>query len=329
MKIPGLSIIMPVFNREKYIEETVLSLLAQSFDDFELIIIDDGSTDNSLRIINSFHDPRIKIIENHQNKGIVYSRNAGLKIAKGNFIAPFDSDDIALPDKFEKQIKFLNENPDFGMVVSWVKLIDSKGNPLRKKWKLDADPESIPANLLFRNYFAQPAVVIRKQAVPKGGYKTGYDVGEDYRMWVDIAKKYKTYNLPEYLVYCRQHNDNVSYGSKTKNTKYEHLIYSYLFNRLEIKVDDNVLNSILLIKNDMAIKKKEELSAIENLLVLILKQNKKLNVYNQKQLIKVVSNRWLKVCLKSKYLHFNMLALFLTSKLSPVRINRFNHFNKN
>ncbi len=329
MKTPELSIIIPVFNREKYIEETVLSLLAQSFDDFELIIIDDGSTDNSLRIINSFRDPRIKIIENYQNKGIVYSRNAGLKLAKGNFIAPFDSDDIALPDKFEKQIKFLKENPDFGMVGSWVKLIDSKGKPLKKRWKLNAAPESIPANLLFRNYFAQPAVVIRKEAIPKGGYKTGFDVGEDYRMWVDIVKMYKAYNLPEYLVCCRQHDENISYGNEMKNIKYERLIYSYLFNQLKITVDDKVLNSILLIKNDNTIKKKEQLSAIEDLLILILEQNNKLAVYNQKQLNKVVLNRWLKVCLKSKPLRFKLLTVFLTSKLSPVRINKFSHFNKN
>ena len=163
MNIPTLSIVMPVYNTEKFVKKTIESLLNQTYKDFELIVIDDGSTDNSIEIIKKFADNRIKIFSNDSNKGIVYSRNRGNAEALGRFIAPFDSDDIALPDKFEKQISFLEQHPEFGMLGSWAKLIDENDKFLNVNWKLSAKAESIPAILLFRAYFIQSAVVFRRE----------------------------------------------------------------------------------------------------------------------------------------------------------------------
>jgi len=322
MKTPELSIIMPVFNREEYVEEAITSLLSQTYSDFELIIIDDASTDNSLQIISSFSDPRVRIFKNAQNHGIVFSRNKGLQMARGKYIAPFDSDDISMPDKFRKQIDFLEANPDFGMVGCWVKLIDDKSELLKKKWILKSKPESIPAKLMFRNFFAQPAVVMCREAIPKGGYVEGYNIGEDYRMWVDIVKNHKAYNLPEYLVKCRVHDENITKGDSLESRQYEYLIYRYIFSQLKIVVDDQILTNILAIKSDSPIRKYGQLVDIKNLLILILKQNESLKVYNQKQLIKVVFNRWIKVCSKSRYLHFRMLYMFFTSELLITRIRK-------
>ena len=116
--MPRLSIVMPFYNTENFIKETIESLLNQTFKDFELIVVDDGSTDKSPEIISSFKDPRIKLIQNEQRKGIVYSRNKGLSEANGEFYAPFDSDDIALPHKFERQIQFLQDRQTEGRSLS-------------------------------------------------------------------------------------------------------------------------------------------------------------------------------------------------------------------
>lgn len=133
MQNPQISIVMPVYNRENLVEFAIESILNQTFIDFEFIIVNDGSTDKTLEKILSFEDNRIKIINNQKNSGIVFSRNIGITSALGNYISMFDSDDIALPNKLEIQYNFLEKNPEFAMVGSWVKWIDENGKFLKRK----------------------------------------------------------------------------------------------------------------------------------------------------------------------------------------------------
>ena len=210
MKPPELSIIMPVYNSAKYVVEAVDSLLSQSYSNFELIIINDASTDGTAELLDNIQDERIRLLNNDKNMGIVYSRNRGLAVARGDFIAPFDGDDVASPEKFEKQIDFLNKNTSYALLGSWVKIIDDKGNLMKQKWRLHARPELIPSILLFRNYFVQSSVVIRRNAIPVGGYKPISDVGEDYRMWIEVARKYPTWNFPDYLIKYRIHGSSIT-----------------------------------------------------------------------------------------------------------------------
>jgi len=316
MDNPELSIVLPVFDRERYIGETLKSLINQTYRDFELIIVDDASTDASLQIARSFDDPRIRIITNDRNRGIAFSRNRGLQEASGRFVAPFDSDDIALPDKFRKQTDFLKQYPEFGMVGSWARMIDENGRLLRRNWKLNAKPERIPAIMLFRNYFVQSSVVIRSEAIPAGGYVENFDLGEDYRMWIEIAEKYKTYNLPEYLILYRLHTQNIMKSDAWKVMKYDQQIFQYLFRRLEIKTDDQVFSALFNIKNSEMIRDMNQLSEIEKLLMMILQQNAKLKLYDQRQLSKEVFNRWMKCCYKSRTHFWASINKFLSSPLT-------------
>jgi glycosyltransferase involved in cell wall biosynthesis len=316
MKPPDLSIIMPVYNTVSYLGESVESVLSQSFTDFELIIIDDASTDGSAELLNNFRDDRIKILTNTQNKGIVFSRNRGLNEAQGNFIAQFDSDDVARPDKFEKQIDFLKRNPDFGMVGSWVRMIDSEGKLIKQKWRLPAKPHLIPAIMLFRNYFVQSTIVARHGAIPEGGYKTGYDVVEDYKMWIEIANKYKVWNLPEYLVNYRVHGSSATNSDSTRLNKQHHLIFADLFRDLNIDLDEQNFRIHLIIKQSDPIMNIETLCQIEDHLKLIILKNNETRQYNEKALAKVVSNRWLKCCYRSRSVGLKTIKAFLTSPLS-------------
>jgi len=299
MHKPIVSMVMPVYNRAEYLKKSIQSILNQTFKDFEFIIVNDGSADNSIDIIKSFNDPRIKIFENDKNRGIVYSRNRGLSEAKGEFISMFDSDDIAVPNKLEIQLDFLKNNPDFAMVGSWVRWIDEHNNFLKNKWKLTAKPEKIPAIMLFRNYFVQSTVVIRKNAIPDGKYSEGFDIVEDSKMWFDVALKHKVANIQKYLVYYRVHSGNIS-DLNPKHFENSKKLFRYIFKMLDIEPTDEELNIHYLIKNDKKINDIEQLKKVENWLIKIAEANESKVLFDRKILRMVIFNRWLKVLNKSK-----------------------------
>jgi glycosyltransferase involved in cell wall biosynthesis len=315
MDKPELSIVMPFYNTEKYIGDAVQSLLAQTYDNFELILVDDASTDGSAEVVKSLNDSRIKLLKNEINRGIVFSRNQGMKAAVGRFIAPFDSDDLARTDKFEKQIRFLKNNPDFGMVGSWARLIDEDGNLLKKTWKLTQSPARIPAFLLFKNLFVQSAVVMKREVVPENFYEDGFDLVEDYKMWIDISRIRKTCNYPDYLMFYRVHQSSATNKTGNKLLSQDARIYKYLFKPLEIDLDERMTNLLLLLKNDQIIGEEHILKEMEDFFGTILSQNQKLNIYSQIDLVKVVFDRWLKACYKSRQMKFGMLKIFLNSRV--------------
>ena len=164
MQEPELSILMLAYNSGDYIGQSVRSLLDQTYKDFELIIVDDNSTDETAEIINSFDDLRIKYMANRENKGVAYCRNKALKMAKGNFVSFFDSDDLAHPDKYQKQIGFLKGNNKYGFAGTSVILIDNN-NYETGRWKLDSPYEKILLKMIFNNYFVNSAVVFYKDLV--------------------------------------------------------------------------------------------------------------------------------------------------------------------
>lgn len=207
---PKVSIVMPVFNRADFLEETIESYLQQTFRDFELIIVDDGSTDKSSEILRSFSDTRIRLFTNEKNKGIVYSRNEGTKNAKGKYICPADSDDIAHREKLEKQFQFLEKNPELAGCGTRAKHIDKHSKLLKSKWKLNAKEDLIPAISVFKNYFVHSSMMLRKSILPKPAYTPGFDGTEDTKLWFDITRKHKLVIFPEYLLYYRIHPGNVS-----------------------------------------------------------------------------------------------------------------------
>ena len=208
--MPRVSVLMPVYNGERFLREAIESVLHQTFTDFELLIINDGSTDGSLDIIQTYRDPRIRLINNGANIGLIATRNKGIDNARGEFFALLDCDDIAYPERLAAQVTFLDKNPDFGMVGTWVKIIDENGRPTGKIVKYTASPEMIPSLLVFRCYFVQSAVVIRKSALPEEHYRL-YPGAEDFDLWVRVAKNARVWNLQKVLVSYRVHPSSISF----------------------------------------------------------------------------------------------------------------------
>ena len=315
MNKPVLSVIMPVYNAEPYVAEAIQSILNQTFKDFEIVIINDGSDDSSKIIIKSFNDSRINYFENAQNKGIAFSRNRGLELSRGEFIGMLDADDIAYPSRFEKQITFLRRNKDYGMIGSWVTFIDENSKKLPGGWKLKAKPEEIPSIMLFNNYFTQSSVLIRKQSLNNINYVSGFDIGEDYLMWLEISKKTKVWNLQEYLVMYRVHTKSITQSNKLIKNQFEKSIFKAELVKIGIEATEKELELHMKIKSNNAINNIKDLVSIERWLLKIMKNNNELELYNTKILNKVILNRWLKVCYKSNLFNLRILIKFVSSKI--------------
>jgi glycosyltransferase involved in cell wall biosynthesis len=316
MKKPRISIVMPVYNSEKFVAESIQSLLDQTYGNFELMIVDDGSTDATGDIIAGFKDSRIKVLKNDKNRGIVYSRNRGLAEISGEYYAPFDSDDVASKDKFEKQVDFLDNHPEYALIGSWSRLMDEKGHLHHRHWKLDAKPEMIPSIMLFRNYFVHSSVLIRRQMMGKIRYLPGYDIGEDYILLAQLAFKHPVYNYPEFLTNYRIHSNSAMRSDDRRMFELDIRVYRYLFSLLEIKLSDSDLNCIFVLKEKNRIKDIEMLRQVHDLLIRILRRNMELNFFSHAHLQKTVANRWLKACYLAKNQHLKMFTKLVSSPLT-------------
>lgn len=201
--MPKVSVIMSFCNDEKYIGEAVKSILEQTFSDFEFIIINDASTDSSEEIVKEFADKRIKLIKNSKNLGLTKSLNIGIREAVGEYIARMDADDVCLPQRFEKQVKFLDGNRRTALVGCWVEFIDPEGKSEGIK-KFPTDFQDIKKILISYLPFRHPTLIIRKKALDEVGfYDESFKYAQDYELILRTAKKFPVANLPEVLLKYR------------------------------------------------------------------------------------------------------------------------------
>ena len=202
---------MPVFNGEKYLKQSIESILNQTYSDFEFIIINDGSTDHSLDIISSFKDSRIQCFENKENIGITRSLNHGLILARGEYIARMDADDFSLPGRLEAQVAHLDANPEIGVLSVAACIIDSAG-VLSDSIVFPADHFSIQWRMcFFENPIIHPGVMFRKELVlAVGGYDENLTTSQDYILWCLLSAYTKFANLQDVFLYLRKHTENIS-----------------------------------------------------------------------------------------------------------------------
>jgi GT2 family glycosyltransferase len=203
---PRVSVVLPVYDGEPFLAEAMKSILAQTFRDFELIAIDDGSRDASGNILDCFAREDDRVTALHQPKaGMIAALNRGLALARGEFIARMDQDDVSHPERFARQVAFLDAHPEIAVVGCAVTLVDEGGNRIR-----DADypvtPEAVVAFLERGAPLAHPAVMMRRDAVhAAGGYSAAYRHAEDYDLWLRIAERHRIANLSDRLLLYRQH----------------------------------------------------------------------------------------------------------------------------
>ena len=202
--MPKVTVLMAVYNGEGYLRETIESILVQTFQDFEFLIINDGSIDSTREIICSYKDSRIKLVDNEQNIGLTKSLNKGWRLAKGELIARQDADDISEPERLARQVDFLEANSEVVLVGSWYKEIDSEGNFLRE-CSLPCDSTSIRWEILFYSPFVHSAVMFNKNTVSEqiGFYDEAFSYAQDYDLWWRITRNLKVANIDECLMRLR------------------------------------------------------------------------------------------------------------------------------
>lgn len=204
---PKVSVTMPVYNAEPFLREAIESILNQTFQDFELIMVDDCSTDKSWQIMNEYaaKDPRIVVFQNEQNLRSARTRNRALSAVRGEYIAVLDSDDVALPQRLERQVKFLDENPNVGAVAAGVCLIDDKGRFVQtNSYSRYDNPVSIEAGLSINSIIVHSATMMRRQVIEQvGGYASDLPCAEDYDLWSRLVAVTPIGGLPDILVLYR------------------------------------------------------------------------------------------------------------------------------
>lgn len=207
---PSVSVLIPAFNAGKFLKIAVASILKQTFVDFELIVIDDGSTDGSFDELPDIEDARIRIVRNSCNLGIVASRNIAIRLARAPLIACLDADDVAMPRRLELQVEKFRLNPDLVLLGSAAVLIDEQGRPFDAVDVPTTDKE-IRREILWGNKFVQSSAMMRTSVVTAlGGYPEDAALAEDYALWLRIIPGHAVGNLSERLVQYRVHKQQVS-----------------------------------------------------------------------------------------------------------------------
>jgi glycosyltransferase involved in cell wall biosynthesis len=234
-KTPLISCVTTVYNTQRYVAETIESILAQTLGDFEYILVDDGSKDDSLQVLRKYEqqDKRIRVITG-PNRGIVGAANEGLKHARGEFLARIDSDDVAMSERFEKQAAFLQAHPEVVAVGCRLMLIDPYGSPIvTTDHKLTH--EEIEHELLINGSgwaLSQPAVMMRRALVVElGGYRKEYEASEDLDLALRLAERGKLANLPDVLLKWRRHLNSCNYTRHEKQWNNKNAIVRETYKR--------------------------------------------------------------------------------------------------
>lgn len=222
--IPKITVLMTVFNGKKYLKECMDSVLSQAFKDFEFLIVDDCSTDDSKELIKSYKDDRIRLIENKENLGQVKSLNIGIEHAMGEYIARMDQDDVMIKNRLKRQLDFLNKNKNISVVGAWGELIDENGVVFKKYICPIKNEEMIGRVLCGWNSLMHMSVIFKKDAVISvGKYNESFSFAEDHDLWVRLLLKgHKLANIPKFLIKCRFHKETSSKkfrGIQIKNAR--------------------------------------------------------------------------------------------------------------
>lgn len=268
---PLISVVLPVYNGEKYLAEAIDSILAQTFTDYELIMIDDGSTDSSLQILQKYKqlDSRIRLVA-RENRGLVTTLNDLIDIARGEWVARMDQDDIALPNRFERQMKWLKET-GADIAGSWVRRFGSSDKRLIRLRQTD---DAIKMEMLFCSPFAHPSVVMRTSLVKQLRYDKAWEKAEDYDLWERAAEAgWKMTNVPEELLLYRQHRMQIStitlMQQQQQTLKIQRRYWRFVFERMQL--EQQWIDEVLKIRGSAA--QLPNMDAVDAALAVLLLRN--------------------------------------------------------
>jgi len=313
-KSPRVTVLMPVYESAPYLREAIDSILGQTFSDFELLIMDNASTDDGPAIVASYQDPRIRYVRNEENLGLPASLNRGLKLAKGEFIARMDSDDRSVSDRLERQVSFLDKHSDIGICGGHIiKIMQGK----RFLVKYPLSHEDIRVSLLFNSSLAHPTVMIRRSVLDEGRFSYSENIGnsEDYELWTRITAQVQSANLDRVLLEYRCHDSQLSTENYFLNMWMRNQIHRRMLQLLisgfrddEVWLHGRISRPHESIELD-ALEKKEQW------LERLIQANEQKGVFDMTSMRRIFAQRWVFICSQAAHLGLPVFRHYLQSSL--------------
>jgi glycosyltransferase involved in cell wall biosynthesis len=250
--MPIVSVLMPTYNSGPYLEGALKSILGQTFQDFELVVIDDGSTDSTLAFLESISDARVKIVRNDRNIGLVSTLLKGLTHCGGRYIARMDHDDISFDDRFFKQVNYLDKHPEIDVLGGAIQFFGDE-QP-KSVHVFPGGHDEIRAGLLFYCTLAHPALMFRRELVDQGlfQYSDAYRHAEDYHLWSQLLRQAKSANLDDCILMYRLHLKQISSGQSSKQYEVSRQVRKLMLEQAGVPFSDSdlVLHEQIILERD-------------------------------------------------------------------------------
>ncbi len=285
-----VSVIMPVYNGAKYLGEAIESILGQTYKDFEFLILNDGSTDESLAIVRSFDDRRIRVIDNGRNLGLIATLNRGFEEAKGDYLVRMDADDRARPQRIHRQLDYLEKNPAVGVVGSFVSTLGSD----QKNLRFPVEHEDIFVHALFDSPLVHPSVTIRRTAITGVPYDSSYVHAEDYELWSRLLQAGVRFHiLPERLLEYRVHGNQVSSAHRVHQLNTADDIRGAWLSKLGLQVELSIIERHRQISASDFTNVEGGLEVVWNHLNVLLLANRRSRLCNEGVLKQFLGRKWM------------------------------------
>lgn len=315
---------MAAYNAASYIKDSISSIINQTFKDFELIIIDDGSTDDTALVVKQFNDDRIRFIQNDENKGLPFTRNKLLELARGEFIAILDSDDIAYPERLQLQLSFFYSHPEIALCGGHGKIINENGTESDKEIKVVTD-DSINMQILFGNPFINSSTMFKTQIFRElNGYRD-FALAEDFDLFIRVSEKYKIANIDAFLVKYRIHGENITIKRSEEQEKHELEILKNIQDKLGMSPTVSSLNLHKeLLYNNL---NKAHFPGYFQLLSAMKMANAQSKRFDENKLNRFLFNKWYEI-LRLKKSDAKALKWYFKKELYQPAYFNFKHFRK-
>lgn len=305
---------MPVFNADRYLRDSIESVLSQTFSNFEFIIINDASTDDSATILNSYKDSRIKVFKNDCNLGLTKSLNLAIELSEGKYIARTDADDICLPKRFDTQIQLLEKHSEIGLCGSWYENFGAQSGIA----KYNVEHNKIAIGLLFQSQLSHSAVMMRRETLDKFNlrYNIDFVTAQDYDLWSRMIQVCGVTNIPETLMRVRFHTDSVSVKNKEQQFANRNKIITNQFEKMGTTISNREIDLFVKFANSKFDFKIAELNQLELFLERALIANNVSGFVSKLFFTDFISEKWFHVCYNLQDLGFQRYQKYYASKLT-------------
>lgn len=308
-----VTVLMPVLNCAKHLNSSVRSILEQTFQDFQFLIIDDGSEDGGQDVIRRFQDPRIRLIQNESNLGVAATLNKGLALSASEYIVRMDADDVSKSNRLACQVEIMEKDAGLDICGSWVKMIsdNEKSQVIRYPTKSSA----IKAYILFNNPLAHPAVILRKSSLDRHGlrYDERIGAGQDYEFWSRCSEFCCIQNIPKVLLLWHRHSQGVTNRESEKSNKAAMTVQKHELMKLGITCDARKLEEHREIGQRCGMQSIRQLEDALAWLNRIITANNVSKQYDEKSLLQIIAMIWLQLCTSSSASSIHVIRKYFSA----------------